>query len=111
MKAADIADEAFLDAIRAVHSGRWESAGADDAHPLGTDNSHWIGASIWDIAAVLDGHPEWAGQPEATDGHSVSLPEKVVRAKARKLIQRGLVDGCGGAHECRGDYTIAAAGQ
>jgi len=105
VKAADIADEAFLDAIRTVHRERWESCGVDDEHPLGADNSHWIGASLWDIAAVLDGHPEWVGQPEATDEHSVQIPEKLVRAKAKKLVRRGLVDGCA-LHECRGDFTI-----
>lgn len=90
MKAADISDDAFLDAIRTVHRVRWGG------------NPQWIGASVWDVAAVLDGHPEWAGERQATDG-SVQIPEKVVRAKAKRLITRGFVDGC--ACGCRGDFT------
>jgi hypothetical protein len=92
MKTADITDEAFLDAIRTVHRVRW------DSRPT------WIGASVWDLAAVLGGHPEWCGQPEATNG-SVTVPVKVVRAKAAKLVRRGLIDGCGNC-ACRGDYMV-----
>ena len=94
VKASDITDQAFLDAIRTVHKERWGNK------PL------WIGASIWDIAAVLDGHPEWIGGHEATDG-SVRIPVKVVRAKARALVRRGLIDGCAD-HDCRGDFEIRA---
>ena len=96
MKAADISVDAFLDAIRTVHRERWGG------------NPQWIGASIWDIAAVLDGHPEWIGETPATDG-SVQTPEKVVRAKAKKLIRRGLIDGCAD-HKCRGDFEIVPDG-
>ena len=92
MKAAGIADEAFLGAIRTVHRERWGG------------NPQWIGASIWDIAAVLDGHRSWVGGQEATDG-SVQIPLKVVRAKARALVRRGLIDGCA-SHDCRGDFEI-----
>lgn len=91
VKASDITDEAFLDAIRTIHRIRYSG------------NPQWIGASIWDIAAVLDGHPEWAGQRQATDG-SVQFPEKVIRAKAKRLVKRGLVDGC--TCGCRGDFEI-----
>jgi hypothetical protein len=93
VKAADIADDAFLDAIRTVHRDRWGG------------NPQWIGASIWDVSAVLDGHPEWVGGPEVTDGVSVQIPVKVVRAKAKALIRRGLIDGCA-SHDCRGDFEI-----
>jgi hypothetical protein len=92
MKLADIADEAFLDAIRTVHRERW------DNNPL------WIGASIWDIAAVLDGHPEWTGGSGATDG-PVQIPLEAVRAKASDIVKRGLIDGCAD-HNCRGDFEI-----
>jgi hypothetical protein len=95
VKTADITDEALLDAIRTVHRVRWGEGPA------------WTGASKWDIAAVLDGHPEWCGKPEATDG-SVSIPVKVVRAKAAKLVRRGLLDGCCDC-DCRGDFMIRAA--
>ena len=36
-------------------------------------------------------------------------PEAVVLAKMRKLVKRGLVDGCGCG--CRGDFTITERGQ
>jgi hypothetical protein len=96
VKAADISDGSFLDAVRTVHRERWGN------------NPQWIGASIWDIAAVLDGHPEWCGGAEATDGVSVQIPEKIVRAKAKRLVRRGLIDGC--ACGCRGDFLIKADG-
>jgi hypothetical protein len=95
VKRSDITDEAFLGAIRTVHQVR--SGGRRE----------WAGASIWDIAAVLSGHPEWCGQPEAVDG-SVTIPVKVVRAKASHLIRRGLIDGCANC-ACRGDFTIRAS--
>jgi len=107
--AKDISDEAFLDAIRTVHRVRWESKGVTADRPLGTDNPYWIGASRWDIACVLEGHPEWCGQAEATDDESVTIPEKVVLAKAKRLIRRGLIDGCGCG--CRGDFQIRPAPQ
>lgn len=102
--AKDISDEAFLDAIRTVHRVRWESKGVTAETPLGTDNLYWIGASRWDIACVLEGHPEWCGGLEATDGESVTIPEKIVLAKAKRLIRRGLISGCGCG--CRGDFQI-----
>jgi hypothetical protein len=92
VKRSDITDKAFLDAIRTVHQVR--SGGRRE----------WTGASIWDIAAVLGGHPEWCGQPEAADG-SVTVPVKVVRAKAAQLVRHGLIDGCANC-ACRGDFTI-----
>lgn len=36
------------------------------------------------------------------------VPWKVLLAKARKLIRRGLMDGC--TCGCRGDYELTAAG-
>jgi hypothetical protein len=95
---SDITDEELLDAIRVV----WKSKGVTASTPPGADNMLWVGASIWDIAAVLDGHPEWCGQPEATNG-SVQIPAETVRAKARNLV-----DGCA-SHDCRGDFTINSA--
>jgi hypothetical protein len=98
VKASDITDEAFLAAIGTVLRKRPGIAG--------------LGANRWDIAAVLDGHPEWVGLVQATDGTSVSIPEKVVLAKAKRLVQRGLIGGC--PCGCRGDFTrtmsIAAEG-
>lgn len=98
MKAADITDEAFLGAIDVVHRDRWESA------PV------WIGANRWDIACVLDGRAEAIGGVEATIPPPGGIPQKVIRAKAKRLIGRGLINGC--ACGCRGDFeriAVAAA--
>jgi hypothetical protein len=93
VKCADIPDDQFLDAVAAVirKRGMW--------------------ANRWDVAAVLDGHPEWIGERAATDGESVRMPEKLVLAKARKLIRRGLLSGC--FCGCRSDFelTVASAAQ
>lgn len=88
MKAADITDEAFLSAVDDVCQLRWGGVG--------------IGASRWDVAAVLSGHPEDVGVSVVD---YPGMPDKVVLAKARKLVRRGLVDGC--ACGCRGDFTRA----
>jgi hypothetical protein len=37
------------------------------------------------------------------------LPTKVIRAKARRLIRRGLLDGC--PCGCRGDFVLTAVGE
>lgn len=88
MQCKDISDERFVAAVRTVMKLRGH-----------------LGASRRDTAAVLDGHPEWVGQPEATDGLSVQIPENLVRAKARRLIRRKLLSGC--ACGCRGDFEPA----
>jgi hypothetical protein len=67
MQAKDIADEAFLDAVRQ----------ADAKHGCVT---------YWHVAELLE------------------APEKVVLAKARRLISRGLLDGC--TCGCRGDFEV-----
>jgi hypothetical protein len=89
MKAADIADDAFLDAIDEVVRLRSEPG-----------NPWTIGASRWDIAAVLAGHPEDVGGSPAD---YPDLPPKVVLAKADRLARSGKVDGC--CCGCRGDFV------
>lgn len=90
MKAADIPDETFLAAIDDATRLRGEMEGCK-----------WtIGVSRWDVAAYLAGHPEHIGGAPAEYPH---MPAKVVLAKAKRLIERGLVDGC--ACGCRGDFT------
>lgn len=48
----------------------------------------------------------WAGE-----WAELLMPEKVVRAKARALIKRGLLGGCDGYHNCRGDWHLTDAGR
>lgn len=53
----------------------------------------------WDVGSVL------AGLPVPTDfSAEPPIPEKVVLAKARRLVKRGLIDGC--CCGCRGDFRI-----
>lgn len=53
--------------------------------------SHW--AIRWDLHKAF---PEF--------------PSKVVDAKLRRLIQRGLLTGCDAQHDCRGDFEIGVKG-
>lgn len=79
--ARDIPDEAFLDAVRRARKGI-------------------SGATRWDVGSAL------AGLPVPTDfSAEPPIPEKVVLAKARRLIKRGLIDGC--CCGCRGDFRIS----
>ncbi len=80
--ARDIPDEVFLDAVRAATRGPW--------------------ATRWDVEAALAGLPV----PRDFDANRdiPGVPPKVVLAKARRLINRGLLWGC--ACGCRGDFQI-----
>lgn len=49
-------------------------------------------ATIWDLEGIM---PGW--------------PEKVLRAKANKMIRRGLLRGC--TCGCRGDYELTQRGR
>lgn len=89
MKASDITDEAFLAAVRYCLAEREATM-----------------ATRWDVAAVLAGHPEHVEGPP----HDYpDMPWKVVLAKARSLIRRGLIDGC--SCGCRGDFGFTAAAE
>lgn len=62
------------------------------------------------VAAINDpsGARRWALTYDL-DEALPSFPRKVVLAKARQLIKRGLLDGCGCG--CRGDFEITAKGR
>lgn len=82
--ARDIPDELFLDAVRAAR-GNWTPA--------------W--AMVDDIQAVLAGIPlTKCRYPDEFPG----VPRKVVLAKAKRLILRGVLGGC--FCGCRGDIEI-----
>lgn len=88
MQAKDIPDEAFLAVVREFNEGRapdkvltWPGSDIPDYLVTGP---RW--AMVWDVAERLE------------------APEKVIRAKAAKLIRRGLLDGC--ACGCRGDFDV-----
>lgn len=97
MKAADITDRQFLDAVAAVRALR---PGA-------------VGASFWDVSEALSGnldHVRALARGDETgvyptgDRPDPTVPYKVVLAKARKLIRRGLLTGC--ACGCRGEFEV-----
>jgi hypothetical protein len=82
--ARDIPDEVFLDAVRSAR-GNW----ARD----------W--AMVADVRAVLGGLPiDQRTYYEEVPG----VPRKVVIAKAKRLIDRGVMRGC--TCGCRGDFEI-----
>ena len=85
MQCKDIGDADFLRAVdAAATAGGFKSA------------------TRWDVAAVLVGRPCDVGRPPVD---YLDMPERLVRAKARKLIRRGLLEGC--ACGCRGDFEVA----
>lgn len=80
MKAADIPDEAFLGAVHALSLEPQDTIFGPSPLP------HWV--QVRDLVERL------------------GVPEKVIRAKARKLIRRGLMTGCWCG--CRGDLALAS---
>jgi hypothetical protein len=94
VKAADIPDVELLAAIAEVTRRRTDASGA----PWG------LGANRWDIGWVLSGYE---GLAQFTDpAPEMRYPEKVVLAKARSLVRRGLLLGC--PCGCRGDFEVPA---
>jgi hypothetical protein len=95
VKAADITDETFIEAVAAALAIR----------------PSVLGASLWDVSAVLDGRLDYVRataaartRDECPDMPEPVVPLKVVLAKARKLIRRGLLTGC--ACGCRGEFEV-----
>lgn len=82
MKASDITD---LDLIRAVNEAAHQAWWPNGPQP--PPSGRWV--CRWDL------------------GHLG--PDKVVLAKARRLIRRGLMDGCDCG--CRGDFVLTDAGR
>lgn len=81
MKAADIPDAAFLDAVRSTRA-------VDGSF----DSEHW--RMRGEVKATLE------------SGMGTQIPEKLFLAKARRLMNRGLLGGC--PCGCRGDYHLPA---
>ena len=82
MQAKDIGDKEFLQVVIAAIGHRHQHTGWDCGGIV----------TIWDLEAVM---------PD-------TWPYKVMVAKAKSLINRGLLDGCGCG--CRGDFEITEAG-
>ena len=89
MQCKDIADEDFLEAVRTasrLSGGGW--------------------AMAWDVGCILAGQPQHIGDHAAhhdAPGNEC-FPWRLLRAKAQKVIDKGLLEGC--ACGCRGDYWI-----
>ena len=90
--ARDIPDDVFLDAIRAT---RHEYK--PGTMPSGNDHGS---ATRWHVDMHLGG----LDHTDTLVSDVPGVPAKVTLAKARRLIKRGLIDGC--ACGCRGDYQI-----
>lgn len=89
MQCKDIPDEVFLAAVRTA--SRLTGGG-------------WV--MLWDLGCVLAGNPEHLDSLRAHDDHPLGecFPWRLTRAKADKLIKRGLLEGC--SCGCRGDFYI-----
>lgn len=57
------------------------------------------------VAAIQRDKGMWANTSEVQDRLGADIPVKVVLAKARRLIRRGVITGC--ACGCRGDFEVA----
>lgn len=83
MKAADIPDAAMLRVIASPNKGHREGR-------FGPGMPNWW--MRWDLDEAFPG-----------------FPSKIVLAKARQLMKRGLIDGCDCG--CRGDFEITDKGR
>ena len=79
MQAKDIPADAILAEVRRHNEGKC------GGHPPFRMEPHW--AFWWDLYAAF---PDW--------------PEKVIMAKGRRLIKKGLLSGC--PCGCRGDLEL-----
>ena len=89
MQAKDINDAAFIKAVETAAGLR----GFDIA-------------TRWDVAMVLGGHEDAVGKATLD---VPEFPDKVILAKARKLIRRGLITGC--ICGCRGYFELTLEGR
>lgn len=87
--ARDIPDELFLEAMQIAARERAEVQGWSRPLP----------ANRWDIGAVLA-----TGHIADFDAETPGVPPKVVLAKAKRLIARGVIRGCDCG--CRGDFEL-----
>jgi hypothetical protein len=83
MQCKDIPDEAILRFL-AVHGG--------------------IGCTVWRNHATGEPYNERSALHAMPSG----TPEKLARAKMKRLVDRGLVDGC--SCGCRGDWELTLKG-
>lgn len=89
MQCKDIPDGVFLAAVRTA--SRLTGGG-------------WV--MLWDLGCVLAGNPGHLNNPRAHDEYPLGecFPWRLTRAKADKLIRRGVLEGC--SCGCRGDFYI-----
>lgn len=107
--ARDIPDERFLAAVQRtieLRPGLWATR---------WDLANTLGGREWAVAlyAIADASPNsdyTFNIPEGVDIYDVpGVPAKVALAKAKRLIKRGLLNGC--ACGCRGDFELTDAGR
>ena len=95
MQCKDISDDEFLEAVDTARHLRGPNPYTDKI-PYST--------TIWDIQSVLSGYPEDVGTNSWSRDNSGYLPFNLIRAKARKLVKKGKLDGC--VCGCRGDFSV-----
>ncbi len=95
MQCKDIPDRPILEFLAQPHVTR--SSGANWMELEGDDRS-------------LPSNADWKGIRSLSVRHAmpVGVPDKLILGKMRKLIHRGVVDGCGCG--CRGDFSITIKG-
>jgi len=100
MKFSDIDDQSILVAI--AHRQSYSSLGMQLFDLAGV---MWENA---DYGLGLVGCDDYKVMEHSDYGKSPTLPFNLVKAKMRKLIKRGLVNGC--ACGCRGDFILTEKG-
>ena len=129
MKAADIPDAEPLMVVAATMDAGWEFKSADGCYwpephdPPDMEAHGWIRDNLvtrgglnvrrWvRYETYTHGGPPDGGIGATRWGIGIELweyPERVLLAKLRRLVRRGLLDGC--PCGCRGDFTITEKGR
>lgn len=100
MKASDLPD---LDVILKVA----ECVGAECDYPM--DAGYHGGRPGYAFGDEEPARSHWANRWDLQKAFS-DFPPKVVDAKLIRLVQRKLLTGCDGRHNCRGDFEVDTKG-
>lgn len=105
MQCKDISDLEFLEAVETAR----QILGPGPQFRASENIVRWV--NRWDVLYVLSGYPEyvveWWIRVDILE--EFLLPSKLILAKARKLMRKGLLDGCDCG--CRGDFVLTERGR
>lgn len=102
--ARDIPDEAIIELVRACHEAR---CNGDETWGWHGGRPGWSPPATWPAGMRDDPQnptSHWANRFDIAKALGLENKEKVVLAKLRSLIRRGLLDGC--YCGCRGDIEL-----